>query len=181
MATLQISLQCSSYFTEGQIQLIFKILGDRMKRLLLLPALILGLSFACDQPYEEIEGFKLGCPYVGNLSAGTVKNDDEKIMVYEQRLENSFFDTAEIEVLEGNIESISLIKIFDNLTTLQKDRATLFESLDEKYGEAVVVGNNESLIIYVNKAPRSESLGSILGMSTFLESAGILKITYASK
>lgn len=152
-----------------------------MKRLLLLPVLILGLSFACNQPYEEIEGIKIGCPYIGDVSIGTPKEDDETITVYEKRLENSFFDSVEIEVLDGNVESISLIKIFHDLASLQKDRAILFEDLDKKWGDAVVMGNNEGLIVYVNKTPRSESLGSILGMSTFMESAGILKVSYNSK
>ena len=130
---------------------------------------------------RKIEGIKIGCPYIGDVSIGTPKEDDETITVYEKRLENSFFDSVEIEVLDGNVESISLIKIFHDLASLQKDRAILFEDLDKKWGDAVVMGNNEGLIVYVNKTPRSESLGSILGMSTFMESAGILKVSYNSK
>lgn len=96
-----------------------------MKFLLLLPALMFGLSFACDQPHEEIEGIKMGCPYTGDLSLGTPKNkdnnrDDAKTMIYEQRLENSLFDSAEIEVIDGKIESIVLSKIFYDLATLKR-------------------------------------------------------------
>lgn len=152
-----------------------------MKHLLLVPALLLGFSFACDQPYEEIEGIKMGCPYMGDSSQGTTKNDDERITVYEQRLENSLFDSVEIEVMEGNIENLSFSKIFHNLDALKKDRAALFDSLDQRWGEAVVLGDNETLIIYVNKKPNSEYLGSILVMSSFTESAGILQVTYTSK
>lgn len=152
-----------------------------MKRLLLLPILILGLSFACNQPFEEVEGIKIGCPYTGGLSTGTPKNEDPQITVYEQRLENSFFDTAEIEVVAGKVESISLSKIFHDLASLKKGRDILFTSLNEKWGDAIVLGDNESLIIYVNKSPKSEYLDSVMVMSSFIESAGILQATYTSK
>lgn len=151
-----------------------------MKRLLLLPFLMLGFSLACDAPYEEIEGIKIGCPYPEELSNGTF-NEDGKTILFERSLENSFFDSAEIEVLEGNVEGISLSKIFSDLEELKKERSALFESLDEKWGKAVVMGNNESLIVYVNKTPRSEYLDSIVVMSSVLESTGILRVSYTSK
>lgn len=151
-----------------------------MKRLLLLPFLMLGFSLACDAPYEEIEGIKIGCPYPEELSNGTFK-EDGKTTLFERSLENSFFDSAEIEVLEGNVEGISLSKIFSDLEELKKERSALFESLDEKWGKAVVMGNNESLIVYVNKTPRSEYLDSIVVMSSVLESTGILRVSYTSK
>lgn len=155
--------------------------GNHMKRLFLMPVFFWGLSFACDQSYEEIEGIKIGCPYTGDSSLGVSKNDDEKIIVYEQRLENSLFDSVEMEVMEGNIESLSFSKTFHDLGTLQKERDILFDSLDQRWGKAVVLGDNETLIVYVNKNPNSEYLGSILVMSSFIESAGILQVTYSSE
>ncbi|UNM97330.1 hypothetical protein MMG00_05635 [Ignatzschineria rhizosphaerae] len=152
-----------------------------MKRLFLLPVLIFGFSLACDQPYEEIEGIKIGCPYIGDLSKGTLKEDDERVTLYEYRLENSFFDSAEIEVVEGKIEGLSLLKIFNNLEALKRDRGILLGSLDKKWGEGVVIGDNEGLIVYVNKKPNSEYLGSIMVLSSFIESAGIFRVAYTSK
>ncbi len=152
-----------------------------MKRLLLLPAFILGCSFACDLPHEEIEGFKLGCPYTGDLSAGTTKDHHEKIVTYEQRLENSFFDSAEITVVEGTIESLTLSKTFHDLNRLKEDRTQLWKSLNERWGDAVVMGDNEGLILYVNNNPQSQYLNAIVVMSTFIESAGILQTIYSSK
>lgn len=152
-----------------------------MKRVLLLLVLLFGVSFACDQSCETIEGIKIGCPYDGDFSAGVVKEDNAKVTIYERSLENSFFDSAIIEVMDGKVESVSLSKILNDLDILKKEREGLFESLDHQWGKGGVIGDNEALIIYVNKTPRSEYLASIIVMSSFIESAGILQVTYASK
>src|SRR5699024_6276367 len=106
-----------------------------MKRVLLLLVLLFDVSFACDQSYETIEGIKIGCPYDGEFSAGVDKEDNAKVTIYERSLENSFFDSAIIEVMDGKVESVSLSKIFNDLDILKKEREGLFKSLDHQWGK----------------------------------------------
>lgn len=127
-----------------------------MKRLLLLPALLLGLSFACDQPYEEVAGYKIGCTYQEEGFEKSVDREDGNVVYYFGEREIGPFDNVNITTLNGDIAIVNMYidpsYFLDNKIVLD-----LSKSMEERWG-AFHVGEYG---IYENNSPKSNTLGFV--------------------
>ena len=126
-----------------------------MKRLFLLPALMLGLSFACDQPYEEVAGIKIGCPLEDN-------GDFKEMVVIEatnstlyQKERTGIFNVIYVTTIDGIVESA--IFGVNNGAAVDKEIAQdLFLSLENRWGKFEKLSESEYTVI-----PNSAVLGRI--------------------
>lgn len=75
-------------------------------RLIIAFILMLSISFACEQPYKEVQGIKIGCP-IENMQGLTLiqEKDDINRVVYEKNMDG-MFNTAILWVVNGNIEAV---------------------------------------------------------------------------
>lgn len=112
-------------------------------RLLLIPVLMASLAFACDNPYEEIGGIKLGCPVD---SSQMKKQAIDGSIVFDEwyKINNAGpFTFAEAEAYKGNVEALSFVKTYamsiKSLPVLKGEITSnlkfLIESLSERWGE----------------------------------------------
>lgn len=68
--------------------------------------LALSVSFACDKPYAEVQGIKIGCPLENSQALTVIKQKDGNgITIYEKNMDG-MFDTATLLVVNGNIEAV---------------------------------------------------------------------------
>ena len=159
-------------------------------RFFLLPFLLFSFVFACDLPHEEVGGYKIGCTYEGNGELKESVKNDEGIQVFEEKLTDGFFETAEIAVLKGNIEKITFnvfygdsnlfIKKTDDFL---KDRDSLIASVSERWGDYETVDLGEGTMMYSINYPKSEIVNNILiaQMPSYAYGFVGLSITYSSK
>lgn len=144
-----------------------------MKRLLMLPLLLLGLSFACDQPHEEVAGYKIGCPFHGDESDMILDPDNKGILIQEMPLIDDFFNSVRIEVLNGNIEGASFSKEYNNDSLKKEDLELLTLAMKNKWGDVEELSENEFFVI---KKPSSDVLSHI-----FIQNEdGRVSIVYSS-
>lgn len=109
-----------------------------MKRLFLLPVLMFGLSFACDQPSEEVAGIKIGCPLGSSVDYREYTTGGQ---VYgggavSRELTSGFFKTETILSIDGIVEGIILNS--GNNISGEKDFTALVGSMKERWGEPIV-------------------------------------------
>lgn len=73
-----------------------------MKKLFISAFLLFSFAIACDSPYEEIQGVKIGCEFTGGN--GFVKEDAVSVGANFYSLSNDvkFFDSMEVETDENN-------------------------------------------------------------------------------
>lgn len=113
-----------------------------MKRLLLLPVLMLGISFACDQPYEEVAGIKIGCPIGSSVdyreydSGGQIYGGGA---VFRKLKGDNFFQSEVVLSLDGVVEGIILGTGDDSAT--EEDFRALVESMEGRWGESMIKDN----------------------------------------
>lgn len=84
-----------------------------MRKLLISIALISSFAFACDSPYEEIQGIKIGCEFTGGN--GFVKEDITSVGANFYSLSKGvkFFDSMEVETDEDNkVIGVAFIKSY---------------------------------------------------------------------
>lgn len=155
-------------------------LGGLMKRLLLLPVLMLGLSFSCDQPHEEVAGIKIGCPFSG--SKGSLKSDNDRpgILTQELKLKDSFFETVRIDVLEGNIEGLTFSKHYQGHQEMGKDFEAVSIALKDKWGETREI-KTDGLNSFSIDSPKSNNLDSVFIFNLYDYSGGSISVSYVSK
>lgn len=149
-----------------------------MKRLLLLPLLFLGLSFACDQPYEEVAGYKIGCPHQQD-EGFEVWNDrkDSNISSYSGEKKIGPFENIDITTLKGNIAIINMY--VDPSYYLDEEVVTdISKSMEERWG-SFQIGEYG---IYENSNPKGKILGrvSIYKPNRSIDEK-LLSVTYTSK
>lgn len=152
-----------------------------MKKLLLLPALILGFSFACDQPYEEIAGIKIGCPYEGNLALGYKDKDDDQIIHFSERMKDGFFDRVKIKVLDGNVEEISFLNLSKDHDDIKSGGDALFEALNERWGNADITQELNIETVYSFKNMDDSILYEIFAKRVLMEPVSSMTVVYTSK
>lgn len=104
-----------------------------MKKLLITLSLLSSFAFACDQPYEEIAGIKVGC----NL--GTFTEKEYKIDVDK----DGFFHEGKALAENGNIKSLNFYKHYyvdknapeKSFKNIRNDIESLGYSLQERWGD----------------------------------------------
>lgn len=150
-----------------------------MKRLLVLPILMLGLSFACDQPYEEVAGYKIGCP-LENDKGLKLKEKKEGIETYQKELKGVFFETEDVGVLNGNIETISFTRYQESSYDLEKDMEVFLDALTERWGQGESKKGDITKLSTIEN-PKGELLDSISIMEFYSPGLNMATVTYSSK
>lgn len=127
-----------------------------MKRLLLLPVLIFGLSFACDQPYEEVAGYKIGYKYKEEGLEKIINREDGNIVFYYGEKNAGPFKDINITTLNGDI---AIINMYIDPSNYLDDKivSDLSKSLEERWGEFTVGEYG----VYENYKPKSKALGNV--------------------
>lgn len=151
-----------------------------MKRLLLFPILMFGFSFACNQPYEEVGGIKIGCPQDVSFKLSSEDGDSDRLKSYKKELTDSFFNTVTIKVLDGNIEQVSFNKLYHEISNQDADWDSMVTTLSEKWGEYGRIDLPQAKI-YSIKNPNSNLLEMVSIMQVRDGSTGINGVTYFSQ
>lgn len=152
-------------------------------RILLGLALTLSVSFACDQPHEEVGGYNLGCEIADTSDLGMqVDSGYEGITTYSKRLNgDSFFDKESISIIDGKIEELSFTKSYPKMEGMYEGREALLDAMKNKWGnyeEKKLGGGYE---MYVINDPRSDVIDEILVIGIGDRQLGSLSVTYISK
>lgn len=107
--------------------------------------LLLSLSFsnACDNIFDEVAEFKIGCPIEGQ-KLNKQRNHDILLEELYKSENVNFFDFAEAEVKNGNIEAMSFQKKYTVTTrTIRTDKRKIINdvnkilnTLEKRWGKA---------------------------------------------
>ncbi len=148
-----------------------------MKRLLMLPLLLLGLSFACDQPHEEIAGYKIGCQYHDEGFDKWSDKKDSNIAYFSGKKNIGPFDHVDITTLKGNIAIINMY-IDPSYYLDESIISDISKSMDERWGQFRIGEYG----IYENNKPRGGVIGrvSIYKPNRSMDEK-LLSVTYTSK
>jgi len=143
-----------------------------MKRLLLLPVLMFGISFACDQPYEEVAGIKIGCSLGSSVDYKEYMAGNDLYgggMVFRDIKNAAPFNLEAILYIDGLVEG--LILGTPKGSSSEADFKVLVESMKSRWGDPEVTEdhrsysalfvNNESKIVELVAATVSKSDGSM--------------------
>ena len=152
-------------------------------RILLGFILALSVSFACDQPYEEVGGYKIGCPF-DDKSGFILDKSKAKdgISVYKSKLKNSFFQEVSVEVINGNIEGVSFDKKYhDDDSSFLDDEDVLLATLKERWGEFVAIDISRYNKIYSFRNTNSEVIDRVSVFRFVNGPTAIISLNYYSK
>lgn len=152
-------------------------------RILLGIVLALSVSFACDQPYEEVGGYKIGCPF--DDKTGFVQDDSETkdgVSVYKSRLKDSFFESVSIDIINGNMEGVSFDrKYHDNDSSFLDDEDILLSSLKERWGDPVTIDISKYNKIYSFRNSGNEIIDTVSVFRFVNGSVATISVSYISK
>ncbi|WP_077929431.1 hypothetical protein [Wohlfahrtiimonas populi] len=119
--------------------------------------LFLSVSFACDQPYEEFEGYKIGCNFEDKNNEFQLVELRGKLSLY-QKNADEIFDSVNVIVLNGNIEGLVFVKNTESLgssvdtfsedRSLAKKAALLIRKINERFGENIQINPNRGTMIW---------------------------------
>lgn len=110
-----------------------------MKRLLLLPILMLGFSLACDQPYEEIVGIKVGCPFKSAVNVKDYTKGDPLLggdFFYKDTDRDQLFNFEGLIIVDGNIEGLALRETRKPVNF--KDFTSHINEMEQSFGKAQI-------------------------------------------
>lgn len=110
-------------------------------RFLLLPLLLLSLSFACDQPYEEVYGIKIGCIFEPTPDFKIKDRGYEKIYQSDGDIEVA---TKRVLTLGDKARSLT-IEFFVKNDFKDND---LLKQLRSRWGDGEVLSSNNSNDVY---------------------------------
>ncbi len=147
-----------------------------MKRLLLLPVLMFGLSFACDQPYEEVAGYKIGCPLDSDIRFHS------EIDMYGGKSSNiilgqdDFFYLAGVFHRDGIVEGVNFGT--GDKTVDRSDYDLMIESMEERWGAPTLQNHGAtSMALFLNhKSPAVTMVAA-----SFTEPKGPLVVVYRNQ
>lgn len=143
-------------------------------RILLGFILALSVSFACDQPHEEVGGYKIGCPFDDKAGFNLDETDASGKLSYYSKIKDGLFNVVVIATLDGLIEYVELG--VDGRVIPQKDADSIMHSLAKRWGDPVEVSN----VGYNAKwIPRSETIAKISFFGLLKEET--MTLTYESK
>lgn len=150
-----------------------------MKRLLLFPVLMLGLSFACDQPYEEVAGIKIGCPlgdsdgYKGYFWGERLYGGDSHV----KSLDDGGIFTVQIVLsIDGVAEGV-ILGSRDGVD--EEVFSVLTKSLEERWGKPSLSDDSWNSTIVAFKKPNSEVVTNIIAGHD--KKDGSVRLLYQSK
>lgn len=110
--------------------------------------LALSVSFACDQPHEEVGGYKIGCPFENN-DIFELKESANGIDTYKLKEPRGFFNNVEISVINGISEGIYFEKEYEiGVVEHLNDEKIVLESLEKRWGESDYFDITDSDRIY---------------------------------
>lgn len=162
-----------------------------MKRLIVGMFLLASFAIACDSPYEDIQGIKIGCEFTGG--DGFEKSNDKALSdnLYRSTKDIKFFDSVEIETNNDNkIVGVAFIKEYDITMSNMKlqeeeiiaDFKKFTESLEKRWGDfdkskakGIFSKLNLSGTLFmrdireqaVNKNPKSDAVGAVAVFLSF--------------
>lgn len=104
-----------------------------MRKLIFTALFLLSCSFACDNPYEQIGDYKIGCPIEMSRHEFQLIREErisgEKALFYaKENVTNNLFDGEIIIIVDGNIEFVMFL-LKNGIP------AGLLQSLIERWGE----------------------------------------------
>lgn len=170
-------------------------------RLLLSFILTLSLSLACDQPYEEVEGYKIGCPFDFAVSDGDGKSIDENLTSYSLKdegiqkkllpmpINDVGFQKAlpariSVYVMGGNIEGATFHRTYDDAHIIQNDIKFILSSIKDMWGGEYEYKKAEDLRFtsYSIRDIKSEILDNVIIWKLWSHHGhGFLSISFVSK
>lgn len=110
--------------------------------------LALSVSFACDQPHEEVGGYKIGCPF-DDKAGFELKESANGIDTYKLKEPSGFFNNVEISVINGSAEGIYFEKEYEiGIVDHLNDEKIVLESLEKRWGESDYFDITDSDRIY---------------------------------
>lgn len=96
--------------------------------------LSISVSLSCDLNYEEVGGYKIGCPPELLEGLEIIKSDDDYIKNYTESLNNSFFDQVDVSLLDNQIAMLSFTKTFYGRYPLKSVQEGVLASLTDRWG-----------------------------------------------
>lgn len=122
-----------------------------MKRLLLLPILMLGFSLACDQSYEEIVGIKVGCPFKSAVNVKDYTKGDPLLggdFFYKDTDRDQLFNFEGLIIVGGNIEGLALRETRKPISF--KDFTSHVNEMEQSFGKAQISEDDDIYIAHFN-------------------------------
>lgn len=151
-----------------------------MKRLLLLALGLAGLSFACDQPYEEITGIKIGCPVESSVDRKIYTQGDNLLggdFIYKDVADTDFFNLKGLIIVNGNIEGITLRETRNPVSFESfKERVKRMES---SWGKSTLIEDDRAYVVYFNQIPNQDVVNYV--DSILVKEDGSMLVTYRTK
>lgn len=150
-----------------------------MKRFLLLPILIFGLSFACDQPYEEVSGYKIGCPLGSSADYRQYTAGDDIYggsMVFKDIDNLHPFEIEAVLMVEGTVEG--LVFMTPEYAASEEDFYTLVASMQDEWGDPELEEDQDSVAAFF---PNDKSRTLSLIGALFNGDIGELMVIYRSQ
>lgn len=150
-----------------------------MKRLLLLPILLMGLTFACDQPHEDVRGYKIGCPLELHKDM-KFKSKKDAVEIYTVANYEDIYTDVSLYVLNGNLEKVNLNTsiITDTESRITKD--ALLKNLNARWGKFDIEDRGDVISGEISPI-KNKPLGKISFEAVFDDnSVIILNLTYIS-
>ncbi|MBS7815929.1 hypothetical protein [Wohlfahrtiimonas chitiniclastica] len=129
-------------------------------RIFLAAILCLSVSFACDQPFEEVGGYKIGCPYDPVGMEHSKKDDGTDI--YVKKLEDdSFFQVVGLGLIDNKIEELSFFSAYDNPDNMKRDIENILTKFTKRWGEYKTLETGGGRTAYLFDNPNSSVLDSV--------------------
>lgn len=126
-------------------------------RYLLSLFLVAGISFACDLPYEDIRGYKVGCPIQDN-SGLKLESQEAELSKYSFFADNDIYYKQDINTINGNIEEVRLVTDFDR----EIDKNSFISKLDSRWGGVESLDVEGGIILGSIFPEKSDVIGEIL-------------------
>lgn len=162
-----------------------------MRKLLISIALMSSFAFACDSPYEEIQGVKIGCEFANKKDFSKGGESSIGSEFYSKSSNVKFFDAMEVEVDENNkVVGVAFVKTYPITLSnmkLQEERVIsdykmFVDSLEKRWGKfdkskakAIFSRINFSGALFMrdisemsqNNDPKSDAIGKVFVLLDF--------------
>lgn len=96
--------------------------------------LSISVSLSCDLNYEEVGGYKIGCPPESLKGLEIIQSDDDHIQNYNEPLNDSFFDQVDVLLLDNQISMLSFTKKNYGRYPLKSVQEGVLASLIDRWG-----------------------------------------------
>lgn len=162
-----------------------------MRKLLISIALISSFAFACDSPYEEIQGVKIGCEFANKKDFSKGGGSSIGSEFYSKSSNVKFFDAMEVEVDENDkVVGVAFVKTYPITLSNMKlqeeqvvsDYKMFVDGLEKRWGnfdkskaKAIFSRINFSGALFMrdisemsqNNDPKSDAIGKVFVLLDF--------------